>query len=67
VKIKPQNQAGIMGANSYQPAQELGRMTVDPLERLQQKQAGRTHGRILDGILTKKPKPTLMTRKSNGK
>jgi len=63
IKKKPKNQAGIMGADSYQPAQELGRMTVDPLERLQQKQAGRSHGKILDGIKVKKPKETVMTRK----
>ena len=62
IKKKPINIAGIMGAEAAQPAAQLGQMTVDPLERLLQKQAGRTHGRMLDGIKPKKPKSTMMSR-----
>jgi len=64
IKKKPRNIAGMMGAEASQPAEELGRMTVDPLERLLQKQGGRTHGRILDGIKVKKPKTTKTTMMS---
>jgi len=44
------NQAGKMGAGSSQPAKRKMAMTVDPLERLNQKMAGRTQGRSLEGI-----------------
>ena len=37
------NQAGKMGAASSQPAKRKMSMNVDPLERLNQKMAGRTH------------------------
>jgi len=44
------NQAGKMGAMSSQPAKRKMAMTVDPLERLNQKMAGRTQGKSLEGI-----------------
>ena len=44
------NQAGKMGAASSQPAKRKMAMTVDPLERLNQKMAGRTQGKSLEGI-----------------
>ena len=59
-KKKPSNIAGIMGKRSSQPAQMMGKMTVDPLERAMQKMAGRTQGGAVDGIKLKK-KPTIMT------
>ena len=59
-KKKPGNIAGIMGKNASQPAQMMGKMTVDPLERAMQKMAGRTQGGAIDGIKLKK-KPTIMT------
>tara|TARA_R110000744_G_scaffold126443_1_gene232774 strand:+ start:691 stop:891 length:201 start_codon:yes stop_codon:yes gene_type:complete len=62
IKKKPQNIAGIMGAQAAQPAALLGQSTVDPLERLLQKQSGRTHGKLLDGIKPKKPKQTIMSK-----
>lgn len=55
---KPQNLAGLMGRDASQPAQLLGNMTVDPLERLNQKMAGRTQGGSTNGLKMKKP--TLM-------
>ena len=58
-KKKPKNIAGMMGKNSSQPAQMMGKMTVDPLERAMQKMAGRTQGGATDGIKLKK-KPTIM-------
>jgi len=58
-KKKPRNIAGMMGKNSSQPAQMMGKMTVDPLERAMQKMAGRTQGGAIDGIKLKK-KPTIM-------
>jgi hypothetical protein len=58
-KKKPKNIAGMMGKNSSQPAQMMGKMTVDPLERAMQKMAGRTQGGAIDGIKLKK-KPTIM-------
>jgi hypothetical protein len=41
----------------------LGQMTVDPLERAQQKMAGRTQGGAVQGVKDPKmrPKRTLMT------
>ena len=59
-KNKPSNIAGMMGKKSAQPAQRMGQMTVDPLERAMQKMAGRTQGGAMDGIKLKK-KPTIMT------
>ena len=59
-KKKPSNIAGMMGKRSSQPAQMMGKMTVDPLERAMQKVAGRTQGGAMDGIKLKK-KPTIMT------
>jgi hypothetical protein len=49
----------MMGKKSSQPAQKMGQMTVDPLERAMQKMAGRTQGGAIDGIKLKK-KPTIM-------
>lgn len=57
MKREPSNIAGKMGKVSIQPAKTV--MTVDPLERMQQRMAGRTHGGVLAGL-----KPgSLMTRK----
>jgi hypothetical protein len=63
-KKKLTNIAGIMGGNAAQPAALMGQMTVDPLERLQQKMAGRTQGGALEGVKDPKmrPKRTLMTK-----
>ena len=60
---RPQMLAGIMGRNAAHPAQMLGQMTVDPLERLQQKMAGRTQGRALDGVKqeNKRTKTSILT------
>jgi len=62
-KKKLTNIAGLMGGSASQPAQQLGQMTVDPLERAQQKMAGRTQGGAVEGLKDKKvrPKRTLMT------
>lgn len=51
-----------MGAISSQPAQRKGTRTVDPLESLNQKMAGRTQGKSLDGLSpgSKKKKTSLM-------
>ena len=43
------NIAGEMGAKASQPAKRRADMTVDPLERLNQKMAGRTHGGAVMG------------------
>lgn len=51
-----QNQAGKMGAAASQPAKRKGNMSVDPLERLNQRMAGRTHGGSLEGVKTPDPK-----------
>lgn len=57
MKREPSNIAGKMGKVSIQPAKTV--MTVDPLERMQQRMSGRTHGGVLAGL-----KPgSLMTRK----
>ena len=63
-KKKLTNIAGLMGGNAAQPAALMGQMTVDPLERLQQKMAGRTQGGALEGVTDPKmrPKRTLMTK-----
>lgn len=62
-KKKLGNIAGIMGGNASQPAALLGQSTVDPLERAQQKMAGRTQGGAVEGVKDSKsrPKRTLMT------
>lgn len=57
MKREPMNQAGRMGKVAVQPAKVM--QTVDPLERMMQKMAGRTHGRSMVGI---KP-ASMMTRK----
>jgi hypothetical protein len=41
---RPQNLAGIMGKDASQPAQMGMQETVDPIERMNQKMAGRTQG-----------------------
>tara|TARA_R100000808_G_C2145975_1_gene153843 strand:- start:2466 stop:2663 length:198 start_codon:yes stop_codon:yes gene_type:complete len=57
----PANIAGVMGQGSFQPGSRMSNMTIDPLERLQQKAAGRSHGKILDGI--KPEKRSILTRR----
>ena len=60
--MKYKNQAGKMGAASSQPAKGKMAMNVDPLERLNQKMAGRTHGKSLEGLapgLRKKKKSII--------
>ena len=44
------NQAGKMGAASSQPAKRKMAMNVDPLERLNHKMAGCTHGKYVEGV-----------------
>jgi hypothetical protein len=46
---RPQNIAGEMGRVSSQPAKRRVDMTVDPLERLNQKMAGRMQGGAVEG------------------
>ena len=58
MKRDPMNQAGRMGKVAVQPAKVM--QTVDPLERMMQKMAGRTHGRSMAGI---KQPMSMMTRK----
>ncbi len=60
--LRRKNIAGEMGAKSAQPAKRRVDMTVDPLERLNQRMAGRTQGGSLEGIPTtnKKKKRSLM-------
>lgn len=53
------NQAGRMGAMSSQPAKRKGVSTVDPLESLNQKMAGRTHGKSLEGLAPGKRKKRM--------
>jgi len=48
------NVAGEMGAKSSQPAKRRADMTVDPLERLDQKLAGRMKGGAGEGKNKKK-------------
>jgi len=60
--MKYKNQAGKMGASSSQPAKGKMAMNVNPLERLNQKMAGRTHGKSLEGLtpgLRKKKKSII--------
>lgn len=54
------NQAGKMGAMSSQPAKRKIAASVDPLERLNQKMAGRMQGGLVEGKDKKKKKPSLM-------
>jgi len=54
IKKQPQNIAGMMGKISSQPAQGMAAATIDPLERLQQRMAGRTKGGALEGVKKKK-------------
>jgi len=49
----PQQIAGMMGKQASQPAQKKMAQTVDPLERLQQRMAGRTLGGALEGVKKK--------------
>jgi hypothetical protein len=58
MKREPMNQAGRMGKIAVQPAKVM--QTVDPLERMMQKMAGRTHGRSMAGM---KQPMSMMTRK----
>jgi len=51
----PQQIAGMMGKQAAQPAQMKMSQTVDPLERLQQRIAGKTLGGALDGVKKKEP------------
>ena len=44
-----------MGRDAMQPAQMPGIATVDPLERMMQKSAGRSQGKVLEGIKVKRP------------
>ena len=53
------NQAGHMGAMSSQPAKQKDILTVDPLEALNQKMAGRTHGKSLEGLAPGKRKKRM--------
>lgn len=53
---KPKNIAGVMGKKSSQPAKDMMANTIDPIERLNQRMAGRTEG----GNKSKKRK-TLMS------
>ena len=50
--------AGMMGRMSSQPASMGAAATVDPLERLNQRMAGRTKG----GDVKKKPKDEVIRR-----
>ena len=61
IKKRPANLAGIMGADSYQPAAQMGQMTVDPIERLGQKMSGKKEGRKIKGLRKKRPKSTMMS------
>jgi hypothetical protein len=61
MKKKPQNLAGLMGASSFQPAGQMGQMTVDPIERQGQKMSGKKEGRKLKGLKAKRPKNTMMS------
>jgi len=62
IQKKPMNLAGIMGADSYQPAGQMGQSTVDPIERLGQKMSGKKEGNKLRGLKRKKPKSTMMSQ-----
>lgn len=53
------NIAGEMGARSAQPAKRRADMTVDPLERLNQKMAGRMQGGAVEGKEKRKKRSML--------
>lgn len=55
----PQNIAGEMGRRSSQPAKRRADMTVDPLERLNQKMAGRMKGGAVEGKEKRKKRSML--------
>ena len=54
-----QNIAGEMGRKSSQPAKRRADMTVDPLERLNQKMAGRMQGGAVEGKEKRKKRSML--------
>jgi hypothetical protein len=56
---RPQNIAGEMGRMSSQPAKRRADMTVDPLERLNQKMAGRMQGGAVEGKEKRKKRSML--------
>ena len=56
---RPQNIAGEMGRVSSQPAKHRVDMTVDPLERLNQKMAGRMQGGAVEGKEKRKKRSML--------
>jgi hypothetical protein len=56
---RPQNIAGEMGRMSSQPAKRRVDMTVDPLERLNQKMAGRMQGGAVEGKEKRKKRSML--------
>ena len=62
LKKNPLNLAGLMGRDSFQPAAMIGQQTVDPMERLNQKMAGKKEGNKIKGLKVKKPRNTVMTR-----
>ena len=52
---KKKNMAGMMGALSYQPLQNMRfSMNFNPLERLNQRMAGKSQGRSMAGVKKKK-------------
>ena len=55
----PQNIAGEMGRRSSQPVKRRADMTVDPLERLNQKMAGRMKGGAVEGKEKRKKRSML--------
>ena len=57
---RSQDIAGERGRKSSQPAKRRADMTVDPIERLNQRMAGRMQGGLVDGKDQKKKKPSLM-------
>ena len=61
------NIAGEMGAKASQPAKRRADMTVDPLERLQQKMAGRTQGGAVEGLTNNKKKTMSVITKHSVK
>ena len=56
---RPQDIAGEMGRKSSQPAKRRADMTVDPLERLGQKMAGRMQGGAVEGKEKRKKRSML--------
>ena len=55
------NLAGRMGMSAPQPMNFSAAMNVNPLERLLQKSAGKSHGRTLSGV-----KPEKTSKMSRG-